>query len=185
MEVRITLCRQLRVQIFDQTRTCIACNTSLKDTPGDHALRCSTYSDRIARHSYIRDFLFHACRSTGLSPVSEGPLRVQLSTPGDIFTLNWVHGSIAAVDGTLTCLLQSTVINRAAEEVGYACKLVVELKFAAFAELYHQKGFEFIHLASKTKGGFGSSATKSAAFYKLQPFTQRYLCGGSSCERAS
>ena len=47
----ITHCRQLRVQIFDQTRTCIACNTSLMDTFGDHALSCSSSSDRISRHN--------------------------------------------------------------------------------------------------------------------------------------
>ena len=41
-EFRITLCRQLRVQIFDETRACIACNTSLMDTFGDHALSCSS-----------------------------------------------------------------------------------------------------------------------------------------------
>ena len=70
-EFRITLCRQLRIQIFDQTQTCIACNTSLMDTFGDHALSCSSSSDRISRHNDTRDLVFHACRSAGLSPVLE------------------------------------------------------------------------------------------------------------------
>ena len=56
-EFRITLCRQLRVQIFDQTRLCIACNTSLMDTFGDHALDIATSSDRIARHNDTRDLV--------------------------------------------------------------------------------------------------------------------------------
>ena len=70
-EFRITLCRQLRVQIFDETRACIACNTSLMDTFGDHALSCSSSSDRISRHNHTRDLVFHACRSAGLSSVLE------------------------------------------------------------------------------------------------------------------
>ena len=62
---------------------------------------------------------------------------------------NWAHGSPAAVDVTLTCPLQSTLINRAAEEVGYACKLAEDRKLAASVELCQQSGFEFIPLAFK------------------------------------
>ena len=160
-EFRITLCRQLRVQIFDKTLTCIACNTSLMDSFGDHALSCSSSRDRIARHNDTRDLVFHACRSAGLSPVLEakGLSATSRRRPGDVFIPNWKHGSPAAVDVTLTCPLQSTVINKAAEEVGYACKLAEERKFAASAELCQQSGLDFIPLALETSGGFGSCAT--------------------------
>ena len=157
-EFRITLCRQLRVPIFDETRACIACNTSLMDTFGDHALRCSSSSDRTSRHNDTRDLVFHACRSAGLStvPESRGLSESSRRRPGDIFIPNW---SPAALDVTLTCPLQSTLINRAAEEVGYACKLAEERKLAASTELCQQSGFEFIPLALETSGGFGTSAT--------------------------
>ena len=159
-EFRITLCRQLRVQSFDQTRTCIACNTSLMDTFGDHALSWSSSSDRISRHNDTRDLVFHACRSAGLSPVLEAKSLSESSRrrPGYIFIPNWAYGSPAAVDVTLTCPLQSTLINRAAEEVG-ACKLAEEQKLAASVELCQQSGFEFIPLALEKSGGFGTSAT--------------------------
>ena len=75
------------------------------------------------------------------------------------FFPNWPHGSPAAVDVTLTCPQQSTLINRAAEEVGHACKLAEERRLAASVELCQQSGFEFIPLASETSGGFGTSAT--------------------------
>ena len=78
---------------------------------------------------------------------------------GDIFITNWAHGSTADVDVTLTCPLQSTVIKRAGEEAGYACKLAEERKLAASAELCQQSGFEFLPLALETSGGFGTSAT--------------------------
>ena len=134
------------------------------DTFGDHALSCSTTSDRIARHNDTRDLVFHACRSAGLSPVLEakGLSEPSRRRPGDIFFPNWAHGSPAAVDVTLTCPLQptqSTVSKRATEEVGYACKLAEERKFAAWAELCQQSGFDFIPLALETSGGFGPSAT--------------------------
>ena len=146
-----TLCRQLRVQIFDQTRTCIACYTSLMDTFGDYALCCSSSSDRISWHNDTRDLVFHACRSAGLFPVLEakGLSESSRRRPGDIFVPNWAHGSPAAVDVTLPCPLQSTLINRAAEEVGYACKLAEEQKLAASVELCQQSGFEFIPLYAK------------------------------------
>ena len=79
--------------------------------------------------------------------------------PVDIFIPNWAHGSPAAVDVTTTCPMQSTVINGAAEEVGYACKLAEERTLAASAELRQQSGFEIIPLALETSGGFVSSAT--------------------------
>ena len=78
---------------------------------------------------------------------------------GYIFILNWAQGSPAAVDVTLTCPLQSTLINRAAGEVGYACKMAEGQKLAASIELCQQSGFEFIPLALETSGGFGTSAT--------------------------
>ena len=152
-EFRITLCRQFRVQICDQTRTCIGCNTSLMDTFGDLALSYLTSSDRIPRENDTRDLVFHACRSAGLSPIlpAKGLSESSRRVPGDIFIPNWAHGSRAAVDVTPTCRLQPIVINRAAEEVGYACKLAEERKFAASAELCQQSGFEFTTLAIKNK----------------------------------
>ena len=96
-----------------------------------------------------------------MSPVLEakGLSESSRRRPGDIFIPIWAHGSPAAVDVTLTCPLQSTLINRAAEEVGYVCKLAEERKLAASAELCQQSGFEFIPLALETSGGFGTSAT--------------------------
>ena len=118
-------------------------------------------SDRISRHNDSRDLVFHACRSAGLSPVSEakGLSEFSCRRPGDIFIPNWAHESPAAVDVTLTCPLQSTLINRAAEVVGYACKLAEERKLAASVELCQQSGFEFIPLALETSCGFGTSST--------------------------
>ena len=160
-EIRIKLCGQLRIQIFDQTGSCIACNASLTDTFVNHNLSYPTSSDRIAWHKDTRDLAFHSCRSAGLSPVLEakGLSESSLRRPGVIFIPNWAHGSPAAVDVTLTCPLHSTVINRAAEEVGYACKFAEERKFAVSAELCYQNGFEFTSLALETSGEFGSSAT--------------------------
>ena len=131
------------------------------DTFGDHALSCSSSMDRISRHNDTRDLVFYACRSAGLSPVLEakGLSESSRRRPGDIFIPNWSHGSPAAVDVTLTCPLQSTFINRAAEEVGYACKLAEDRKLAASVKLCQQSGFEFIPLALETSGGFGTSAT--------------------------
>ena len=93
-EFRITLCRQLRVQSFDQIRTCLACNTSLMDTFGGHALSCSSSSDLISRHNDTRGLVFQACRSAGLSPVLEakGLSESSRRRPGDIFIPNWEHG---------------------------------------------------------------------------------------------
>ena len=115
----------------------------------------------MSRHNDTRDVVFHACRSAGLSPVLEakGLSESSRRRPGDIFIPNWAHGSPAAVEVTLTCPLQSTLITRAAAEVGYACKLAEEPKLAASAELCQQSCFEFIPLALESRGGFGTSAT--------------------------
>ena len=125
------------------------------------AHQISSSSDRISRHYDTRDLVFLACRSAALSPVLEakGLSESNRRRPGDIFIPNWAHGSPAAVDVTLTCRLQSAIINRAAEEVGYACKLAEERKLDASVEPCQQSGFEFIPLALETSGGFGTSAT--------------------------
>ena len=102
-----------------------------------------------ARHNDTRDLVFHACRSAGLSPVikAKGLSEPSRRRSGDIFILNWAHGSSSAVDFAITCPLQSTLSNRAADGVGYACKLAEERMFAASAELCQTSGFEFTPLA--------------------------------------
>ena len=91
-----------------------------------------------ARHNDTRDLV------SMLANQLVCPLSWKLShqRPGNISIPNWPHWSPAAVDVTLTCSLQSTVIKRAAEEVGYACKLAEERKCAASAEFCHLSGFE-------------------------------------------
>ena len=88
--------RQIRVGILDETRTCNACNTSQMDTFCNHAISCSTTSDRIARHMDTGDLVFHACRSAGLFPVLEAKGLTESSRrrPRDIFILNWPFYSL-------------------------------------------------------------------------------------------
>ena len=86
-------------------------------------------------------------------------LRVYQSPVVDALEISLFHGSPAAVDVTLTCPLQYTLVNRAVEELGYTCKLAEERKLPASVELCQQSGFEFIPLALETSGGFGTSAT--------------------------
>ena len=131
------------------------------DTFGDLALSCSTSSDRIAWHNDTRDLVFNACRSADLSPMLETKSLLESSRrhPVTIVIPNLAHRSPAALDFTLTCPLQSTVIKRAAEEVMYACKLAEERLFAASSELCQKSGFDFLLLALETSCDFGSSAT--------------------------
>ena len=130
-------------------------------TFSDYVLSCSSSSDHIARHNDTRDLVFRACRSANLSPVLEAKDLSESSRrrPGDIFIPNWAHSSPASLDVILTCPLKSTSITRAAEILGYSCKLAEELKSAASAEHCEHSGVEFIPPAFKTSGGLGSSAT--------------------------
>ena len=158
-EFRITLSRQLRLPIFGKSSICKSCNSSLMDAHGDHALICSSSGDRISRHNNIRDIIFFACKSAGLSPMLEANnlLNNSLHRPGDVYIPNWTLGSPSAVDVTLTCPLQTNFNIRAAEEVGYTCRLAEDRKLAASYEVCARNGIGFIPVALETSGGVGPS----------------------------
>ena len=58
-------CR-LGLPICSAEGPCPACSAP-SDQMGDHALGCSKYGDRIARHDQLRDVLFEAAASAALA----------------------------------------------------------------------------------------------------------------------
>ena len=76
---------------------------------------------------------------------------MQSPTPRVTFISNESPAVVVYV--TLTRPLQSTVSNRAAEEIEYACKLAEERKFTSCAELCEQSGLEHLPLGIDRSAG--------------------------------
>ena len=161
-EFRISLCRQLRMPLFNESFRCPICTTSMLDTYGDHALVCSTSGDVIARHNAVRDFLYTLAKVAGLSPKLE-PSRLLTESshrPGDIYIPNWSTGRPLALDVTIASPLQSSLLPAAAETAGVAAKRAEERKIVAFGNLTSDSSILFAPFAVESSGGLGNSAKK-------------------------
>ena len=158
-EFTLPLKYRLGIPLSSTPGTCPACSQPA-DAMGDHALSCSHYGDRIARHDLVRDILYEAASSAGLGPTKEAPhlLPNSAARPGDIFLRHWSRGKDAALDVTITSPLAASNMQGAAEEAGSSLRKAFERKLRGAAEVCREQGLAFIPVAMETFGGLHTAA---------------------------
>ena len=145
---------RLGMPIYNRQGNCPACQQP-SDLLGDHALACSRYSDRIARHNHLRDLLFETAASAALGPVREGRFLLPgtAAKPADILIPRWSDGKDGALDVTVTSPLCKTNVAKAAAEPGSALRSAYERKVQGAAAACQEQGLSFLPIAAETLGG--------------------------------
>ena len=98
-----------------QNTRCSLCPSHALDPLGHHALTCKSGGDLIVRHNALRDTFWESCKlaciggqlEAGSSLDEEG----RQTRPADILVQNWEFGKPAALDFTVTSLLNPTTLT--------------------------------------------------------------------------
>eukprot|EP00731_Ephydatia_muelleri_P036466 Em0260g3a len=103
---------------------CPFCPELVLDPLGHHAASCRHGGDVVTRHNRLRDIFVEFCRQAHLSVRVEagfGLSRVQRNTrPADVLVQDWVRGSPAAIDITVTSPLTPAMLRDASTSAGSA-----------------------------------------------------------------
>ena len=153
-EFRSASLYRLGAPIFEQDNPCPACGRP-SDRFGHHAIACGVHGERISRHNEICNILFKTAQKAGLGPAREfrGLIPGTAARPADVFLRSWDRGKDAALDVTVITPLQSAVVDREAQESGYALQYAWDRKMRnAFAACDAQR-ISFIPLPVETFGG--------------------------------
>ena len=115
----------LGVPLFSTSFACPACNGQA-DPSGDHQVGCGGNGDRILRHNAIRDVIFTAAQTAGLTPARETPGLIPNSSsrPADIYLPAWHNGRPAALDVHVISPLQNQTCQKPQYLQGMLFKLV-------------------------------------------------------------
>ena len=100
--------------------------------------------------------MFKIAREAGLGPAREfrGLIPGTAARPADVFLRSWDQGKDAALDVTVITPMQSAVVDREAQESGYALQYAWDRKMRnAFAACDAQR-ISFIPLPVETFGGW-------------------------------
>ena len=163
IEFRIALKYRLDVKLYENERICPFRKSGTLDVMGDHAVSCQGRGDIISRHDRILDKIISACSGALLSPISEQKrlLPENNSKTGDMFLPVRNAGQPAALDITVTSLLQSSIIVNASEKSGFALSAAEDRKYEQYAQNCSEVGIQFIPLAFETFRGFSETVRKT------------------------
>ena len=152
---------RLGCPVYDSAGPCPACQRP-SDILGDHALCCSAWGERIARHNLLRDHLHSMAASACLNPVKEGRhlLPGEQRRPADVLIPCWEGGKDAAIDVTVVNPLQQEFVEAAAATAGYALQQAYNRKMAGAAEACASQGLAFLPMAVESFGGWEERAVK-------------------------
>ena len=147
---------RLGATIYAREGPCVACGRH-SDRLGDHSLCCGSQGERIARHSSLRDELYHAAVAAALAPARETqgliPDRAG-ARPADVFIPRFAGGRDAALDVTVTHPLQQGHLAGAAATAGHSLTLAYNRKVSGAGEECLAAGIAFIPLAVESLGGW-------------------------------
>jgi hypothetical protein len=95
LELNLVTKYRLGMKVYTREGEIPACGYH-SDRKGDHALCCGTGGERIARHNYLRDTLYHTSVSAALGPTKEerGLLLGVNKKPGDVCIPCWTGGVV-------------------------------------------------------------------------------------------
>ena len=118
----------------------------------------------IHRHDSLRDALFSVSQSAALAPKKEIPALIPgaKSCPADLYLPCWKRGRPAALDVTVTSLLQKLIIKYAATMQGHALGVGEERKRVSHSSYCFSAGiFSFIPMVVETLGGGSRKAVET------------------------
>ena len=78
--------------------------------------------------------------------------------PGDIFIHTYMTGRPAALDITVSSVVQSSSLSKASQDTGFVIRAAKARKDHKFYEKCASEGIDFIPLAVESLGGWGESA---------------------------
>ena len=154
-EFRSAALYRLGAPIFEQDNPCPACGRP-SDRFGHHAIACGVHGERISRHNEICNILFKTAQKAGLGPAREfrGLIPGTAARPADVFLRSWDRGKDAALDVTVITPLQSAVVDREAQESGYALQYAWDRKMRNAFDACDAQRISFIPLPVETFGGW-------------------------------
>ena len=162
---------------------CLLCPEIALDPLGHHALSCRRGGDVVLRHNQLRDVFVDICHKANLGMRIEAgsALTPDLSRSRSVDALvnNWIGGSSAAFDVTVTSPLTPVSLQESSVTAGTAALLAEQRKHQAndpkcdtlgwkciplAVESYGNWSFEarqaFSHLASRLSFGIGHQKSK-------------------------
>ena len=140
--------------MFDRDGPCPAC-LQPSDRFGDHSVGCASLGERIARHNYLRDALYHTAQSANLAPLrEERALLPGGDRPADVLLPHYAGGKHQAVDVCVVSSLQVQLVDGAAEEAGHALSHRYQQKWRKYGEACAQEGISFLPAPMEVLGGF-------------------------------
>eukprot|EP00731_Ephydatia_muelleri_P011201 Em0006g95a len=151
---------------------CPFCPELVLDPLGHHAASCRHGGDVVTGHNRLRDIFVEFCRQAHLSVRVEagfGLSRVQRNThPADVLVQDWVRGSPAAIDITVTSPLTPAMLRDASTSAGSAAYAAECRKHEANDTKCQELRWTCIPLAVETFGHWGKEA--QAVFSRLASF---------------
>ena len=150
----------LPVNLLNQNHCSMLHCSDFMDKFGDHAISWGSGGDRIYRHIALRDSVFKMLRRVGFDASLEkaGLLDHSNERPGDIFIHTYMTGRPAALDITVSSVVQSSSLPKASQNTGFVVRAAEARKDKKFYEKYASEGIDFIPLAVESLGGWGESA---------------------------
>ncbi|KAL5457665.1 hypothetical protein EMCRGX_G034949 [Ephydatia muelleri] len=162
---------------------CLLCPEIALDPLGHLALSCRRGGDVVLRHNQLRDVFVDICHKANLGVRIEAGSALtpdlSRSRPADALVNNWIGGSSAAFDVTVTSPLTPVSLQESSVTAGTAALLAEQRKHQAndpkcdtlgwkciplAVESYGNWGFEarqaFSHLASRLSFGIGHQKSK-------------------------
>ena len=160
-EFRTAALYRLGAAIFEQDNPCPACGRP-SDRFGHHAIACGVHGERISRHNAICDILYKTAQKAGLGPAREfrGLIPGTAARPADVFLRNWDRGRDTALDVTVITPLQPAVVDREAQEPGYALRYAWDRKMRGAFDACDSNRISFIPLPVETFGGWHPVAVR-------------------------
>ena len=136
--------------------------------------------ERIARHNHLRDAIFQTAQSANLAPQKEGRALIPLtdSRPADVLVPRYTSGKDTCYDVTVINCLRSDMIERSAEEPGYAVAHAYRSKWTKYGAACESEGMVFVPLPVDVFGAWHPTAAQHLR--KLGSALARATCSEES-----
>ena len=144
-----------------QGQSCTHCPSCVLDDFGHHSLTCKHGGDVVSRHNKLRDVFYDFCQRACLGPRLEmgcGAGSDSQSRPADVLVPNWDLGKPAALDLSVTSMLQSSALLEASVTAGSAAQLAENRKHNNSDKKCDELGWACIPLVVETYGCWGAEA---------------------------
>eukprot|EP00731_Ephydatia_muelleri_P015211 Em0008g931a len=142
---------------------CALCPGSTLDHLDHHAVTCKYGGDVVSRHNRIRDILVETCRRAHIGvkvEVGNNLSRDHSKThPADILLPNWFLGRTAALDVSITSLLNPVTLLEAGVSATAAAQATEARKHQANDPKCSELGWVCVLMVVETYGAWGKEAT--------------------------